>query len=62
MKSLPVLTIQPHGRAQAFQGERPSAELRIRSKWLKEVFKPGTKVRVTREMRRDKLVLVVEPL
>ena len=60
MRTRPTVTVQPFGEPARAYTERPGAILQLRGNWLKEVFPPGTRVTITREERRGKLVLVLE--
>jgi hypothetical protein len=60
MRTRPTVTVQAHGAPPSFSTERPSAMIRLRGKWVKEIFPPGTRLTVTREERKGKLVLVLE--
>ena len=60
MKTRPTITVQPYGTPAHSFTERPGAILRLRGKWVKEIFPPGTRITITREQRKGKLVLVLE--
>ncbi len=61
MRTRPILTIQRFYDSTRIPNYR-GAMLRLRGHWLAEVFPPRTRVRVTREERRGKLVLVIEEI
>ncbi len=55
----PVITVQPMGSCAPWQpAER--AMIRLRGKWVAEIFAPYTQLRVTREERNGSIVLVLE--
>ncbi len=60
-RTRPVITVQPF-YVQAHGKLNVRSQMRLRGKWLAELFPPYTQVRVTREERQGALVLVLEPL
>lgn len=60
-KTRPIITVQPMGSCAPWQpAER--AMIRLRGKWVADLFPPYTKLMATLEMRRGELVLVLEPV
>lgn len=58
-KTRPTITVQPMGNCAPWQpAER--AMIRLRGKWVADLFPPYTKLMATLEERRGELVLVLE--
>lgn len=57
----PIITVQPYGE-RSFYKPAESAMIRLRGKWVKDLFEPYTQLVVTREERRGQIVLVLEPV
>lgn len=60
-KTRPIITVQPLGSCAPWQPPT-KAMIRLRGKWVAEIFPPYTRLRVTRELRNGELVLVLEPI
>lgn len=60
-KTRPIITVQPLGACSPWQPPT-KAMIRLRGKWVAELFPPYTRLMATLEMRRGELVLVLEPI
>ena len=60
-----TVTVQPlvtsYTDRHAITHYNQSAILRLRGRTVSDVFKPGQRVRVVRQMQNQKIVLVLEP-
>jgi hypothetical protein len=61
MKRRPIITVQPMGTCAPWH-PADKAIIRLRGKWVANLFPPYTQLRVTREERNGALVLVLEPV
>lgn len=61
MRRRPIITVQPMGDYAPWLPPK-QAMIRLRGKWVAQVFPPYTQLRVTREERRGQIVLVLEPI
>jgi hypothetical protein len=62
MKTRPSATVAYHYAADRRGNHTRGAQIRLRGKWVSQVFQIGTKLQITREMRNGKVVLVIEPM
>lgn len=62
MRKRPTITVQPLYYTDANGHQSTNSILRLRGVWLAEIFPPQTRVRVTREERHGKIVLVLETI
>lgn len=60
-KTRPIITVQPYGE-RSFTRPATAAMIRLRGKWVANLFPPYTRLMATLEMRRGELVLVLEPI
>lgn len=58
-KTRPTITVQPMGSCAPWQ-PATKAMIRLRGKWVADLFPPYTKLMATLEERRGELVLVLE--
>jgi len=61
MRRRPTITVQPMGSCAPWL-PADKAMIRLRGKWVAELFPPYTRLMATLEMRRGELVLVLEPV
>jgi len=61
MRRRPTITVQPMGNCAPWLPPE-KAIIRLRGKWVAQIFAPYTQLRVTREERNGNIVLVLEPL
>jgi hypothetical protein len=62
MKTRPKATVAYHYAADRRGNYTAGAQIRLRGKWVSQIFPIGTKLQITREMRNRKVVLVIEPV
>jgi hypothetical protein len=62
MKTRPRAPVAYHHAADRRGNHTPGAQIRLRGKWVSQVFPIGTKLQITRELRNRKFVLVIEPI
>jgi hypothetical protein len=62
MKTRPRTIVAYHYAADHRGNYAIGAQIRLRGKWVSQVFPIGTKLQITREIKNNKVVLVIEPV
>ncbi len=61
-RARPTITVQQCWRQEPGDSGYVTGMIRMRGNWVLDVFDLGTKLRVTREERQGKIVLILEPI